>query len=271
MAPVPRLQNSGVWSELMSLRLQLLGEPRLLMSEHVPRVVALERRTGACLALLAVRGPMSRRRLADLLWPAAPEATGRANLRQLLHRLRRLAGGVDLVGGGDQVALVAGVDADACVLVRAMSTQDWSVVAAASASLLASVTLHDCPELDDWLDLTRRRLDWARAHGLDLESARLEVGCPLEAIPLVLRWLEIDPASEIAYRRLMRIHHARGERGAALQVFEVCARALRVHLQASPSAETRRVVHAIRAGATQASAEHPISVGLPLTLRRSRP
>jgi DNA-binding SARP family transcriptional activator len=254
----------------MGLRLQLLGEPRLLISEHVPRAAALERRTGACLALLAVRGPMSRARLADLLWPAAPEATGRANLRQLLHRLRRLAGGVDLVDGGDQVALVAGVDADARLLVRAMSTQDWPVVAAAPASLLASVTLRDCPELADWVDLTRSRLDWARAHGLDVESGRLEVDCPLEAVPLVLRWLEIDPASEIAYRRLMRIHHARGERGAALQVFEACARALRVHLQASPSAETQLVVRAIRNGATGVSGAHPISVDLPPAARRSR-
>src|SRR6266566_8158561 len=74
-----------------------------------------------------------------------------------------------------------------------------------------------------------------------------EVGGELEQARATLtRWLELDSLSEEASQRLMRVHLARGDVSAALQVYATCRARLAEELQVKPSAETVALAERIR-------------------------
>ena len=50
--------------------------------------------------------------------------------------------------------------------------------------------------------------------------------------------LALEPTSEEAHRRVMRLHYLAGDRAAALLAFDHCERVLKDEVGASPSAET---------------------------------
>jgi DNA-binding SARP family transcriptional activator len=227
---------------------QLLGEARV----HGPKGTReLERKAAACLAMLAIEGRQVRLRLADRLWPSANVEAGRANLRQVARRLRLLTG-ADVLTSGDPVALSPLVKIDVRQLTTWAAAGDWSRVAECRGGLLAGFTYDDCPDLDDWVELARQRLVWTVTHALHVEAMRIErESGALAAMPVVLRWLELDPLSEEAHRQLMRVHVSNGDRGAALHVFETYRKRLKQQLDLAPSEETDALAREIRGrGAT---------------------
>jgi DNA-binding SARP family transcriptional activator len=123
----------------MKVELLLLGGAQVTTQDGKRRM--LERKAAALLALLALDGSVSRARASCLLWPDAAEVTARANLRQLLRRFR-LALGAELVEGQDPLRLRLGVQVDAT---HGRSTQE----------LLAGYEYDDCPELAEWLSVSR--------------------------------------------------------------------------------------------------------------------
>src|SRR5207244_12507928 len=74
-----------------------------------------------------------------------------------------------------------------------------------------------------------------------------------QAQATLLRWLALDPLAEEAYQRLMRVHLARGDASAALQVYATCRARLAEELQVKPSAETVALAAHIRANAAARS------------------
>jgi DNA-binding SARP family transcriptional activator len=249
------------------LRFRLLGDARAF---HPTGEFELERKTAACLTLLAVEGRVARARVSAALWPDAAEGAARGNLRQVARRLR-VAGGVDALGGSDPLELDPGIVVDVRQLLSRAMANDWASVADAPGKLLAGMVFDDCPDFAEWLELTRTRLDWTRAHALSIQSSRVErTRCPGAAIPLLLRWLEIDPLAEEAYRRLMRLHHGSGDRGAALRAFETCRAALRTHLDVEPSHPTLALAREIRGSASSPplTARRRTSREMPLSLLR---
>jgi DNA-binding SARP family transcriptional activator len=68
------------------LRVRLYGDPAVVLPDG--RVVALERRAAALLALAALEPGISRLRVAAMLWPDSNDP--RRNLRQQLLRFRQL-------------------------------------------------------------------------------------------------------------------------------------------------------------------------------------
>jgi DNA-binding SARP family transcriptional activator len=123
----------------MKVELMLLGGAQA--AARGGKRVTLERKTAALLALLVLDGSVSRARAACLLWPEAPETTARANLRQLLRRLR-LALEDELVEGRDPLRLRVEVEVD---VARGRSSKE----------LLAGYEYDDCPELAEWLSVGR--------------------------------------------------------------------------------------------------------------------
>ncbi len=75
-----------------------------------------------------------------------------------------------------------------------------------------------------------------------------------QAQATLLHWLALDPLSEEAYRRLMRVHLALGDATTALQVYATCRARLGQELQIEPSADTIALAAHIRARATHHSA-----------------
>jgi DNA-binding SARP family transcriptional activator len=210
----------------------------------------LERKAAACIARLAAEGPTARSELADLLWPDAGPDAQRANLRQLARRLK-VALGHEIVTGADPVALDLAVHVDLCQFYAWSAASDWRNLTSVRGQLLSGMYFADCPGLDEWLSLTRTRIEWTIAHALNVASTDAEQHeGPEVAIPIVLQWLELDPSSEEAYRRLMRIHYTRGERGAALAVYETCKTTLKQRLDAEPGEATRALAKQIRGSAS---------------------
>lgn len=229
------------------VRLRLIGqmEAWTLTSENV---LPAGRKTRALLAVIALSSPRPalRGRLAELLWSRRPEEQARASLRQEIHRLlESLAptGTEILVVTRDHLSLRPGVVwVDVEEVMRATTEQP------ASLSLLDGDLLEDLdgidPTFDAWLTTERERLrDRARTVAEALLREQVE---PEAAIPAAQRLLQIDRAHEGAWRALMRAHAARGERGMAIQAYDRCRAVLADLLDASPSAETQRLLAEIR-------------------------
>ncbi len=93
--------------------------------------------------------------------------------------------------------------------------------------------------------------DWL-SH-LQFEAGELEA-----AIETVNRWLTFAPLQEDAYRRLMRLHFASGDRAAALRAYDTCRARLATGMQTEPTPETVALVSRMRAVAPPPRKQTPM-------------
>lgn len=224
--------------------IELLGTPRWVSGPGTPRY--LERKTAALLAYLALEGATVRWRLAGLLWPESPEATARNNLRQLLRRLKEVAG-VPCVEGREPLRLSPGLAVDAALLVVAHETGAREQVAAFAGELLEGHAYDDCAALDEWLGMWRLRLRRMRFEALDAQVQRLEQQegqLPL-ALEAARRLVDLEPTSEEAHQHVMRLLHRLGDRVGALAAWQQCREVLRRELDVEPSESTRQLARDI--------------------------
>lgn len=252
-------------SGTQGFRLELLGEARLRSGETP---IALERRTAGVLAWLALEGPHPKYRLAGLLWAESSETTARNNMRQLLRRLR-LACGAELVQGTDVLSLCERVVTDASELQAHVLAGRHAQALELDGVLLGTLEYEDCTEFQAWLEGARERLDKLRRRAAALDSeARERRGDLSGALALAERLLGMDPYSEEAWRRLMRLHYVAGDRMAALNAFERCRRLLREELDTTPLPETVALAREIERGPSAAKPSSPPKPKLPLSVLR---
>lgn len=216
----------------------------------------LAERDAALLAWLAVEGPTPRTRLAALLWPASPPADARNSLRQRLFKLKRQLG-TDLVAGQATVALAPGVGHDLA--------DAETLLAACSDTLAAEIG----GELAAWLARERERRGQRARQALaaradDAEAAR---DWPA-AVAAAQALLALDPLSEAAHRRLMRLHYLAGDRAAALLAFDRCERLLKDEVGTPPDAETLALLATVQAAALPAT--RALARAVPQVLRPPR-
>lgn len=187
---------------------------------------ALERKQAAAIAWIATQGPTPRSRLAGLLWPDVPEARARGNLRQSLSKLRQLSGHSFVVADGGMLALAEGVSVEP----PAPGTQ-W----------LDAFSYDDCAEFSAWLDAERtaRRSERRQALLGDIRSAT-QRGALDHALQRADELMALDSESEEAYRALMEVFYLRGDRAAAIGVWDRCRDMLRSLYGVLPSAATQR-------------------------------
>ena len=237
----------GTWE------LSLLGTPGLRDPEGQERHIG--GKSLAILAYLALEGPVSRSQLAGLLWPDNVESTARNNL---VHQLRRLYAAQEvLVVPGDVLSLAPEVHVDG-------SGSDGA------AELLAGVAWAELPELHDWLLARRERLNGERAARWRASAQRLEdAGRWADALTVVARLRALNPLSEDALRREMRLHYLLGDPARALQVYEGNRRRRRAALDHEPLPETQALARDIGRGTVGALPAHsPIP---PLAQQVGRP
>lgn len=210
-------------------------------------------KTLAILAYLALEGPTGRSELAGLLWPDTQEGTARNNL---VHQLRRAhaAFGAELVRAGDVLSL----------------TDRLTVQLPDTGELLEGVQWPDLPELHDWLLGRRGRLDADRAaRWRDEAQAREQAGDWLAALDTVNRLRHLDPLSEDALRREMRLHYLLGDPERALRVFEDGRQRLLSALNQEPLPETQALARDITRGTLSPTPPRPVvSAGLPSGMAR---
>jgi DNA-binding SARP family transcriptional activator len=209
------------------MRLLLAASPRAVRPDG--REQPLAPRDAALLAWLALEGPTARNRVGALLWPdSAPEAARNA-LRQRLFNLRKQLG-EQVVLGQATLQLAPGV-------VHDLHDAD---------ELLQGVALEAAGELAQWLDVqrSRRRGRVRRSLAERADMAEAARDWP-DALAHARELLALEPLSEDAHRRVMRLQYLAGDRAAALLAFDACERVLKDEIGARPSPETLALLRTI--------------------------
>ncbi|HEX5686080.1 MAG TPA: AAA family ATPase [Ideonella sp.] len=209
-------------------------------------------RDALMLSWLALEGPTPRERLAQLLWPDSEPAAARNTLRQRLFQLRRQLG-VELVEGQAVLALTDRAAHDLADADDLLGGQD----AGASGALA------------DWLagqrERRRRRMQLALAELCEMsERAQDWPGALVHAHEL----LALEPLSEEAHRRVMRLHYLAGDRAAALLAFDRCEQTLKNEVGAPPSSETLQLLAMIDAAGADPKHAAPTPTALPASVLR---
>jgi len=215
------------------------------------RRIELERKEAGLLAYLALEGSATRSRVAGLLWPDGSEQRARSNLRQRLARLRRSVGEI-VVDDGQVLRLAQGVTLEPDGVSQLLATQHYD----------------DCAEFDEWLERRRCAGQAQERERLLAEGQHLlDAGHFAEAVEMAERAIAVDPAAEEGYCKLMRWYYLRGDRAAAIAVWDRCKEVLRREYGLAPSPQTMLLGHAIVGSQRPATIPWPYRA-TPLTVLR---
>lgn len=209
------------------LMLRLAGEPS--MRSPMSPAASLNHRDAALLAWLVIEGPTPRSRLATLLWPDSAQDAARNALRQRIFKLRKLAG-TEVVVGTSVLSLADGVTHDLGESDTVLGTRRDEIGG----------------EFDQWLADQRERLRARLLESIaDLVDRAEQARDFAEALSHAQELLALEPLSEAAYRRVIRLHYLAGDRPAALLTFDRCEHMLKNEVGTTPDAETRALLRAI--------------------------
>ncbi len=212
-----------------ALELQLSGMPGV--HDREGGMLPLAPRDAALLAWLALEGPTPRTRLAQLLWPDSEPEAARNTLRQRLFQLRRQFGDA-LVVGGTTLALADGVRHDLL---------DADDVLAGAAHEIGG-------EFGAWLAQQRgRRQGRVRSSLVELCDMAEQARDYADALSHAGELLALEPLSEDAHRRVMRLHYLAGDRAAGLLAFDRCEQVLKDEVGARPSPLTLALLDTLQA------------------------
>ncbi|MGZ5157154.1 MAG: ATP-binding protein [Caldimonas sp.] len=235
-------------------QLRLLGQPGLVC-EGPGRALALRPKDAALLAVVALSGPIKADRVAAMLWPAATAKQADTSLRQRLFRLRRETG-TALVSSGSLLGLAPDLRTDLGATLEQIGVDER----AGLPELLGDLDFDDLPELAEWLRDERRKWRERRDAALSAAASSCERnGAVHRALVYAQRLAESEPLAEHAQRRLMRLHYLRGDRAAAIAVFERFEQRLKDELGTRPSAETIELLATIERGAAALPARRAIA------------
>jgi DNA-binding SARP family transcriptional activator len=267
------------------LRLAVLGPPEVFHDGR--RLSFALRKAQALLLYLAVEGGLHpRSKLAALLWPDSEPQDARKTLRNALTLLRRLLADRDpsapahshllseqeLLGLDPQAPLALDLEVVQQAYHQAqrhstlpsqeqratLVTQVQHALALVRGPFLEGFWLREETGFDAWVQ--QQQQQWqVRLHLLfERLSSFQETGGELEPARVTLtRWLVLDPLSEEASRRLMRVDLALGDASAAWQVYATCRDRLAEELQVKPSPDTVALAERIRATATVSPGSRP--------------
>lgn len=196
--------------------------------------------------------PISRQQLAFSFWPDTTDSQAVKNLRTLLSRLRQALPNADefvcvttqtLQWRSDAAFTLDVAEFETAVAqsTEAQQSGDSSKAANVLTTAVALYTGELLPNCyDDWILPLREQLRLAYGDALErlvlaLEDQRDYAG----AILYAQRLLQVDPVHEAAYRTLMRLHLAQGNRTEALRVYHACQAMLKREFATAPTRVTR--------------------------------
>lgn len=244
----------------MSLSIRLLGRPAIAVGvENGAGDGARARTLGgqkpwALLAYLLLRpGGVTRRELAETLWPEAEDPLAAARWAILQVR-RALEPSATLVEADGRLVVRVAPDAPA-ITVDAVTLLDGRFEPAAVDSLvggdlLEGMTFGDAPDFEDWLALQRARTSSAGSAALRWAAVLAARSEPTYALALVDRALGFDPYDDAAHELGIRIEAERGASVAAAARLAAAERRYRSELGVDPPATLRRPLERSRRAPT---------------------
>ncbi len=233
--------------------LHLFGDFRLVMGETPVMTMDLPRVQSLLTYLVLHRhAPQSRTQLAYVFWPDSTESQAHTNLRNLLHKLRRVLPNVDSALHMDRHTVQWRSDATwmldvldfESAIARADKAEREEDHFAQRLALEQAVRVYggdllpDC--YDEWILPERNRLSQLFLDTLERLAVLLEKeGDYTRAIATAQRLQRHDPLHEAAYRHLMRLYAASGNRAAVVRIYQNCSTVLEQELGVGPSSATR--------------------------------
>lgn len=243
-----------------ALHLRLTEAPALKLASGHWR--PLNDTDAAMFALLALRGEQARPNLANLLWPDRGAAAARNNLRQRLDKLEKLAGR-PLFKRGDKLrlALMPDLAHDLPDPFDALRLDPD----ASSPCLLGQFNYSRRGLLAEIVSQERQARHAQVIEALENHAYELESSAAIaRAIAYARRLHTLEPLSEHAAKLLMRLHHRRGDRASALEVFDTLKRRLIDEMGEPMAPETLELAVQIGRGDVPRSTPLP---ALPIVLR----
>jgi DNA-binding SARP family transcriptional activator len=234
------------------LNVALLGPPHI---EYDGRPVHFDTRKAIALVALVSMSeqPLSRDRLALLLWPDSDDERARGALRRTVS-VTAAGVGDALVVSRTTIALdQSKVRVDAAQFRRLLAAGDVGSLGKACAlyrgDFLTGFAVRDSPDFDDWQNSTADDLRQRLSTALEaLVAARVAGGQLDEALELARRWVALDVLHEPAQQAAIRVLAMTGQRSAALRQYRECVRALADELGVAPLRETTTLYDDVRSG-----------------------
>jgi pimeloyl-ACP methyl ester carboxylesterase/DNA-binding SARP family transcriptional activator len=260
-----------------SVELACSGYPVLALQG---RPVGLKLRRGLALLvhLSEIGRKVARSRLAELLWPDAPEDTGRGRLRRLCHEVNGTVGIELLAGDADAVWLATAHALDTDVQRVRRAAMQLMTAADAPESRLSLERLCDpaavqilagfdsgSDRFDAWVAERRAELERLVARALARSAEQLLAsGQPVLAAEAAAALVRLDPLADAGHALTL---HARSQLGDAAGVeaaYFACAELLRgelgirpsPHIEAAYAQSRERLAH-------PADDEAPAAIALP--------
>jgi SARP family transcriptional regulator, regulator of embCAB operon len=217
----------------------------------------------ALAALVHERVPISRDRLADIVWGEDSPEGWSGSLNALISKIRALFASCGLdarailtsTGGSYAINLPPGSWVDLEDATRRLDRAEGAVrhgdLAAALPDATVASSILRRPFLGgsegEWIDGVRRRQHAALYRCYEvLSEGWAAQGDHRLGVVIAERAIALDPLRETGYRLLMEAELARGDTIAALQAFDRCERVVRTEFGASPSQSTIDVVERVR-------------------------
>ena len=221
----------------------------------------------ALLAYLAAASPYGFHRrdtLLALFWPESDQAHARTALRKAIHFLRHELGSGSVLSRGDEEIGLAdvGVWCDVREFERALAEgRPAEALALYRGDLLPGLFVSDAREFEGWLSDARARLRTRAVEAAWTLAGKLERDRDVDGAARWARWACAQAADdECAARRLIGLLARMGDRAGAVSAYQEFAAHLQREYQVVPSAETQRLVSAVREGRVDASGMMPPGV-----------
>lgn len=231
-------------TDLPTISMRLLDGFELLVGDRPVPVIPSSQRLLAFLALH--EGPVTRPNVGTALWPGASPARAAACLRSALWRLVRPPHTLVEVSR-ERLRIGPAVRIDvrrirSWVCAGAATPEPPVPVPVLAADLLPGWTEH-------WVVAEREWVRQVCLRTLELLSERFRAaGDHFHAHESALAAVRGDPLRESAHRRLIELHLADGNPGAAVRQYAAYRSLLRTELGVSPSPEIRRLVAPVLGG-----------------------
>jgi DNA-binding SARP family transcriptional activator/pimeloyl-ACP methyl ester carboxylesterase len=237
------------------IRVVLLGGFGALGSDGAPLALPT-RKAEALLAMLVCRAGESqpRERLTSLLWGERGDKQARHSLSQTLTSIRSALGGTEDPFVGDRETLAVRpemVSADVVDLQKLAARDDIQSLRAGAelcrGPLLEGLRLNEAG-FDEWLAQERSRFHHLGLAVLTkLAACEAKNGQVAAATSALERALALDPLSEDAHRRLMRLHLDRSNYNAVIRHYRQCTDLLKRELGTIPEPATTELYQEARA------------------------
>ncbi|MGO6814425.1 BTAD domain-containing putative transcriptional regulator [Rhizobium leguminosarum] len=244
--------------QMLTNRLCLLGRPRLLAAG---RELPLPEKSYFLLAMLAAEPnvELDRETVRRQLWQSELPEKRAGSLRQLLARIElSIPAGLPplLAATRTHIGLADGWEVDVHILKQKgpLAPEDGGLLNGEFLDGVKSPT----QGAEDWLTFERQRVDELRSAHLTRLIETPEDRSDDEQVTLARRLLELDPASETAYRALMRTYVRMNDPAAARQAYLKCKSQLKDDFDTEPEESTTALARELNlVPAAQATSAQP--------------